>query len=58
MIMSGVALLARNPDPSPQEILRSLDGNICRCGTYGRIVQAVRKAAEAGNAATQKGGRP
>jgi aerobic-type carbon monoxide dehydrogenase small subunit (CoxS/CutS family) len=58
MIMSGVALLARNPDPSPQEIVRSLDGNICRCGTYGRIVQAVRKAAEATKAKAQKGGRP
>lgn len=44
MIMSGVALLNRNRAPSPQEIAKSLDGNICRCGTYSRIVEAVRKA--------------
>jgi aerobic-type carbon monoxide dehydrogenase small subunit (CoxS/CutS family) len=48
MIMSGVALLKANPDPSPPEIVRSLQGNICRCGTYARIVQAVRQAAEKG----------
>ena len=48
MIMSGVALLKANPDPSPPEIIRSLQGNICRCGTYARIVQAVRQAAEKG----------
>ena len=47
MIMSGVALLARNGDPSPAEIVRGMDGNICRCGTYQRIVAAVRQAAEA-----------
>jgi aerobic-type carbon monoxide dehydrogenase small subunit (CoxS/CutS family) len=47
MIMSGVALLGRNPDPTPDDIGRSLEGNICRCGTYARIVMAVRKAAEA-----------
>lgn len=48
MIMSGVALLKTNPAPSPAEIVRSLQGNICRCGTYSRIVQAVRQAAEKG----------
>jgi aerobic-type carbon monoxide dehydrogenase small subunit (CoxS/CutS family) len=48
MIMSGVALLKTNPTPSPPEIVRSLQGNICRCGTYSRIVQAVRRAAEKG----------
>jgi aerobic-type carbon monoxide dehydrogenase small subunit (CoxS/CutS family) len=47
MIMAGVALLAKNATPTPQDIVRSLDGNICRCGTYTRIVLAVRKAAEA-----------
>ena len=51
MIMSGVALLERNPDPKPDEVARSLNGNICRCGTYGRIVKAVCQAA-----AAQKGG--
>jgi aerobic-type carbon monoxide dehydrogenase small subunit (CoxS/CutS family) len=47
MIMSGVALLAKNPAPTPDDITRAMDGNVCRCGTYGRIVLAVRKAAEA-----------
>jgi isoquinoline 1-oxidoreductase alpha subunit len=47
MIMSGCALLDRNPDPSPDEIVRSMEGNVCRCGTYPRIVRAVRQAAEA-----------
>jgi aerobic-type carbon monoxide dehydrogenase small subunit (CoxS/CutS family) len=45
MIMSGVSLLARNPDPSEAEIASAMQGNVCRCGTYPRILQAVRKAA-------------
>ncbi len=45
MIMSGVALLSSNPDPDEAEIIRQMDGHICRCGTYARIVRAVRKAA-------------
>jgi aerobic-type carbon monoxide dehydrogenase small subunit (CoxS/CutS family) len=48
MIMSGVALLKANPHPSPAEISHGMQGNICRCGTYARIVQAVRQAAEKG----------
>ena len=46
MIMSAVGLLASNPKPSHEEIIRGMNGNICRCGTYGRIVAAVRRAAE------------
>jgi len=45
MIMSAVGLLASNPKPSHDEIIRGMNGNICRCGTYGRIVAAVRRAA-------------
>lgn len=45
MIMSGVALLSKNPNPNEQEIVRFMEGNICRCGTYPRIVTAIRKAA-------------
>jgi aerobic-type carbon monoxide dehydrogenase small subunit (CoxS/CutS family) len=45
MIMSGVALLARNADPETPEIIRHMDGNICRCGTYPRILAAIRTAA-------------
>jgi isoquinoline 1-oxidoreductase alpha subunit len=44
-IMSAVALLNRNPDPSDQEIVSGMAGNICRCGTYQRIFVAVRTAA-------------
>jgi aerobic-type carbon monoxide dehydrogenase small subunit (CoxS/CutS family) len=46
MIMSGIALLSKNPTPSDQEIVRFMEGNICRCGTYPRIVTAIRKAAQ------------
>jgi len=46
MIMSSVALLSKNPSASEQEIVKFMEGNICRCGTYPRIVAAVRKAAQ------------
>ena len=45
MIMAGVALLKRNPNPSQPEIIRSMEGNICRCGTYPRIIAAIKRAA-------------
>jgi aerobic-type carbon monoxide dehydrogenase small subunit (CoxS/CutS family) len=45
MIMAGVALLKRNPNPSGPDILRSMEGNICRCGTYPRIIAAIQRAA-------------
>lgn len=44
MIMSGVALLGQKPHPSREEIAHALDGNICRCGTYPRILEAVERA--------------
>jgi aerobic-type carbon monoxide dehydrogenase small subunit (CoxS/CutS family) len=47
MIMTGVALLSENPNPTRQEIVEYMDGNICRCGTYPRIIAALRKAAQA-----------
>ncbi len=46
MIMSAVALLAAHPNPADGEIARFMEGNICRCGTYPRIVAAIRRAAE------------
>jgi aerobic-type carbon monoxide dehydrogenase small subunit (CoxS/CutS family) len=46
MIMSSVALLRTNPNPSQTEIMQSLQGNICRCGTHPRIIEAVRHAAK------------
>jgi len=48
MIMSSVALLQKNANPSRAEIEQSLQGNICRCGTHPRIIEAVDKAARAG----------
>ena len=47
MILSGVALLRRNPSPTPREIVRGMDGNVCRCGTYPRILAALARAAKA-----------
>lgn len=45
MIMASVALLKQNPDPDEMEIKTALETNLCRCGTYPRIVAAVRRAA-------------
>jgi aerobic-type carbon monoxide dehydrogenase small subunit (CoxS/CutS family) len=47
MIMSAVALLRKNPAPKENEIIAFMDGNVCRCGTYPRIVGAIQKAATA-----------
>jgi aerobic-type carbon monoxide dehydrogenase small subunit (CoxS/CutS family) len=47
MIMSGVALLKETPDPSLDEIIETMNGNICRCGTYPRIIIALSNAAKA-----------
>ncbi len=47
MIVSGVGLLRKNPDPAVADIVRALEGNVCRCGTYPRIIAAVRMAAAA-----------
>src|SRR5467141_3562381 len=44
-IMSAAALIAQNPSPSDEDIDAALAGNICRCGTYQRVREAVRKAA-------------
>ena len=46
MIMSSVALLAKTPDPSADEIIRLMEGNVCRCGTYPRILAAIGQAAK------------
>ena len=45
-IMSAAALLARNPNPSDDDIDNAMGGNICRCGTYTRIRKAIHNAAE------------
>ncbi len=53
MILKTYELLANNPGPTTQEIIEALEGNLCRCGTYSRIIQAVKTAAQAA-----KGKRP
>ena len=56
MIMSAVALLKKNPAPSESDIVDFMDGNVCRCGTYSRIVSAIQKAAKAPVSLAAKGG--
>ena len=51
-VVAGTALLARNAHPTRDEVKAGLAGNLCRCGTYGRIFEAVEAAAKA------RGGRP
>ena len=47
MVMAAVGLLRDRPAPAEQEVREALDGNLCRCGTHGRIIRAVLKAAGA-----------
>jgi aerobic-type carbon monoxide dehydrogenase small subunit (CoxS/CutS family) len=46
MILSGVALLRANANPARPEIVKAMQGNVCRCGTYPRILLAVQMAAQ------------
>lgn len=45
MVMAAIGLLRGNPDPSDQDIAKVMDRNVCRCGAYPRIVEAVKLAA-------------
>jgi aerobic-type carbon monoxide dehydrogenase small subunit (CoxS/CutS family) len=47
-VMSAVALLEKHPNPTPDEARHALDGNICRCGTYPRVLEAALKVAKEG----------
>jgi len=47
MIMNAYAMLRKNPRPSRAEIIEGMDDNLCRCGAHGRIIRAIRAAAEA-----------
>ena len=47
MMMAAAGLLAKNPNPSPDEIAHALDGNLCRCTGYVNIVESVHQAAQA-----------
>jgi isoquinoline 1-oxidoreductase alpha subunit len=53
-IMSATALLSKTPHPTDAEIDAAMSGNLCRCGTYPRIRQAIQLAAKSG-VAVQKG---
>jgi len=46
-VVSGTALLARTPNPTLDQVKAGLAGNLCRCGTYGRVFEAVQAAAKA-----------
>src|SRR5688572_25874409 len=46
MIMSAVSLLEKNPKPSSQDITQAMQGNVCRCGTYPRVVKAIQEASK------------
>jgi nicotinate dehydrogenase subunit A len=45
MVMTAKALLDRNPNPSDAQIKQAMNGNLCRCGSYLRILRAIRRAA-------------
>lgn len=45
MVLSATALLSKNPHPTKQQIVEAMDGNLCRCGVYPRIVAAIQRAA-------------
>ncbi len=45
MILNAYGLLRKSPHPTPQEIIQSMDANLCRCGSYARIIPAIQTAA-------------
>ncbi len=47
-IMKAAELLQNNPRPTREQIVRHMDGNICRCGTYNRIIAAIQRASQEG----------
>lgn len=47
MIMNAVGLLNKNPEPSRQEIIEGMEGNLCRCGAHNRIIEAIESASKA-----------
>jgi len=53
MIMNAVGLLLKNPEPSRKEVIEAMEENLCRCGTYGRIIESIQMAGE-----EMKGGVP
>jgi aerobic-type carbon monoxide dehydrogenase small subunit (CoxS/CutS family) len=57
MVMAAIGLLRAHPDPTDQDIAKVMDRNVCRCGTYPRIVQAIKLAAERMRTTSNAGGR-
>jgi aerobic-type carbon monoxide dehydrogenase small subunit (CoxS/CutS family) len=57
MVLGAVGLLQSNPNPSDDEILQGMEAHLCRCGTYLRVIQAVREAAAAMEEAARGGAR-
>jgi aerobic-type carbon monoxide dehydrogenase small subunit (CoxS/CutS family) len=56
MILNAYALLLRNPRPTRENIVEGMDGNLCRCGSYTRVIDAIQEAAATLPAAARKGG--
>jgi len=46
MILNAYSLLLRNPEPTSAEIIQGMEGNLCRCGSHSRIIQAIQSAAK------------
>jgi aerobic-type carbon monoxide dehydrogenase small subunit (CoxS/CutS family) len=46
MILNAVGLLLKNPEPTRAEIITAMEGNLCRCGTYNRIIEAIQTASK------------
>jgi aerobic-type carbon monoxide dehydrogenase small subunit (CoxS/CutS family) len=57
MVMATIALLRAHPDPTDQDIAKLMDRNVCRCGTYPRIAQAIKLAARRMRGTSTAGGR-
>jgi aerobic-type carbon monoxide dehydrogenase small subunit (CoxS/CutS family) len=45
MILRAYSMLLKNPEPSTKDIIDTMEGNLCRCGSYNRIIQAIQSAA-------------
>jgi aerobic-type carbon monoxide dehydrogenase small subunit (CoxS/CutS family) len=56
MILSAYALLLKNPKPTRENIIEAMDGHLCRCGSYTRIIDAIQEVAGTLPAAARKGG--
>jgi aerobic-type carbon monoxide dehydrogenase small subunit (CoxS/CutS family) len=54
MIVKGAELLSKNASPSEEQIRQAMDGHLCRCGTYPRVMKSIQRAAQAMRGATTK----